>query len=132
MRPPDVGDRTVALGAVTVPVRDASGAAKGREGFVRIVVRGALLNILNPKLSLFFLALLPPFLSGRAETATAEMALLGGVFMGMTFVVFLGYGLFAAAARDRLLASARVMAWMNRGFAAVFAGLGLRLAFEKA
>ena len=108
------------------------GAAKRREGFVRIVVRGALLNILNPKLSLFFLALLPPFLSGRAETATAEMALLGGVFMGMTFVVFLGYGLFAAAARDRLLASARVMAWMNRGFAAVFAGLGLRLAFEKA
>ncbi|MBK1634955.1 LysE family translocator [Rhodovulum adriaticum] len=108
------------------------GAKPGHDGFVRIATRGALINILNPKLSLFFLALLPPFLSGNPGTATAEMALLGAVFMGLTFVIFLGYGLFAAAARDRLLTSARAMAWLNRGFAAVFAGLGLRLALERA
>lgn len=108
------------------------GEERGQDGFARIATRGALINILNPKLSLFFLALLPPFLSGDPATATAEMVFLGAVFMALTFVVFLGYGLFAAAARDRLLASARVMAWMNRGFAAVFAGLGLRLALEKA
>ncbi|MBL3567925.1 LysE family translocator [Rhodovulum sp. BSW8] len=108
------------------------GERAGRDGFFRIALRGALINILNPKLSIFFLALLPPFLSGNPATATAEMLALGGIFMGLTLAVFLGYGLFAAAARDRLLASARVMAWMNRGFAAVFAGLGLKLAFEKA
>ncbi|MEX5728404.1 threonine/homoserine/homoserine lactone efflux protein [Rhodovulum iodosum] len=110
----------------------AIGARKGRDGFWRIATRGALINILNPKLSLFFLALLPPFLSGDPARATAEMVLLGAVFMGLTLVIFLLYGLFAASARDRLLASARAMAWLNRGFAAVFAGLGLRLAMERA
>ena len=97
-----------------------------------IARRGALINILNPKLSIFFLALLPPFLSGNAATATAEMALMGGVFMGMTYVVFLLYGVFAAAARRRLLGSARVMRWISRSFAAVFAALAGRLALERA
>ncbi len=98
----------------------------------RIARRGALINILNPKLSIFFLALLPPFLSGNAGTATAEMAMLGGIFMAMTFAVFVAYALFASAARDAVLASETAMRWLNRTFAAVFAGLGLRLAFERA
>lgn len=100
-------------------------------GFV-IARRGALINILNPKLSIFFLALLPPFLSGNPLTATAEMLGLGAVFMVLTFAVFVIYGLFASAARDRLLSSARAMHWLNRGFATVFATLGARLAFERA
>ena len=97
-----------------------------------IVRRGALINILNPKLSIFFLALLPPFLSGDPTTATAEMLAMGAVFMVLTFVVFVGYGVFAAAARDKVLSSPRVIRWINRGFAAVFAGLAARLAMEKA
>ena len=97
-----------------------------------IVRRGALINILNPKLSIFFLALLPPFLSGNPGTATAEMLAMGAVFMVLTFVVFVGYGVFAAAARDKVLSSSRVVRWINRGFAAVFAGLAARLAMEKA
>ncbi len=97
-----------------------------------IVRRGALINILNPKLSIFFLALLPPFLSGNPGTATAEMLAMGAVFMVLTFVVFVGYGVFAAAARDKVLSSPRVVRWINRGFAAVFAGLAARLAMEKA
>ncbi len=103
-----------------------------REAGWRIARRGALINILNPKLSIFFLALLPPFLSGNAATATLEMIWLGGVFMAMTFAVFVLYGVFAAAARDWLLASERAMRWLNRGFAAIFAGLGARLALERA
>ncbi|WP_019956623.1 LysE family translocator [Yoonia vestfoldensis] len=103
-----------------------------RQSAVLIARRGALINILNPKLSIFFLALLPPFLSGDPATATAEMLLLGAVFMAMTLAVFLVYGIFAAAARDRLLQSAAVMRWLNRSFAAIFAALGARLAFEKA
>ncbi|MEM1264738.1 MAG: LysE family translocator [Pseudomonadota bacterium] len=101
-------------------------------GLVRVAWRGALLNILNPKLSVFFLALLPPFLSGAPETATVEIAGLGAVFMAMTFGVFVLYGLFAAAARDMVLASDRAMRWLNRVFAATFAALGLRLAAERA
>ncbi|MDH3264440.1 MAG: LysE family translocator [Paracoccaceae bacterium] len=98
----------------------------------RIARRGALINILNPKLSIFFLALLPPILSSNPATATAEMAGLGGIFMAMTLAVFVIYGLFAAAARDAVLASDRAMRWLNRTFAAVFGALGLRLAFEAA
>ncbi len=99
---------------------------------LRIARRGALINILNPKLSIFFLALLPPFLSGDPASATAEMILLGAVFMAMTFAVFCLYGFFAASVRTWLLASERAMAWLNRTFAAVFGGLALRLAFERA
>ncbi|MEM6406889.1 MAG: LysE family translocator [Pseudomonadota bacterium] len=97
-----------------------------------IARRGALINILNPKLSIFFLALLPPFLSGNPATATLEMSLLGGVFMALTFAVFVLYGLFAARARDAILGSERIMTWLNRSFAAVFAALGAKLALERA
>ncbi len=113
-------------GAVTIQ------ADARRHAYNRIAVRGALINILNPKLSIFFLALLPPFLSGNLATATTEMLGLGGVFMGLTLGVFLLYGAFAATLRQRILASRAAMSWLNRSFAAVFATLGLRLAFEKA
>ncbi len=107
-------------------------AAGGAQPGPRIAWRGALINILNPKLSVFFLALLPPFLSGNPGTATLEMALLGGVFMAMTFAVFLLYGAFAASARRYVLGSERALRWLNRGFAAIFAGLATRLAAERA
>lgn len=103
-----------------------------RQNGITIAWRGALINILNPKLSVFFLALLPPFLSGNPAAATVEMALLGAIFMAMTFVVFIFYGLFAAQARNFLLNSERALSWMNRSFAAVFAGLAARLALERA
>lgn len=106
-------------------------AAKSQDSGWRIARRGALINILNPKLSIFFLALLPPFLSGNAGTATIEMALLGAVFMAMTFAVFVLYGIFAAAARRWLLGSETVMTWLSRSFAAIFAALAGRLALER-
>ncbi|WP_136440264.1 LysE family translocator [Pacificoceanicola onchidii] len=102
-----------------------------RQSMTRIATRGALINILNPKLSVFFLALLPPFLSGDPASATMEMALLGAVFMAMTFGVFVIYGLFAAQARDWVLGSQRLMRWLNRSFAALFAALAGRLALER-
>ncbi len=107
-------------------------ATKTQHSGWQIARRGALINILNPKLSIFFLALLPPFLSGNAATATAEMTLLGAVFMGMTFAVFVLYGTFAAASRRWMLGSTRVMTWLNRSFAAIFAALAGRLALERA
>lgn len=102
-----------------------------RDG-LRIAARGAAINILNPKLSIFFLALLPPFLSGSPVTATAEMLFLGAVFMAMTLGVFVVYGLFAASARRYVLGSAAILRWLNRSFAAIFAGLAAKLALERA
>lgn len=97
---------------------------------MQIAKQGALINVLNPKLSIFFLALLPPFLSGNPTSATAEMVLLGALFMAITFAVFVLYGLFAAQARRLILGSETVLRWLNRSFAAIFAGLALRLAME--
>lgn len=99
---------------------------------LRIAQRGALINILNPKLSVFFLALLPPFLSGDPGTATLEMSLLGAVFMALTFVIFVLYGYFAAQARHFVLGSETVVKWLNRGFAGIFAALAARLPLERA
>lgn len=107
-------------------------AQRSTEAGPVIARRGALINILNPKLSIFFLALLPPFLSGDPQSATAEMAGLGAIFMAMTFAVFVLYGLFAAEARNLILGSERVMRWLDRGFAAIFAALAGRLALERA
>lgn len=104
---------------------------RSRDADWRIARQGALINILNPKLSIFFLALLPPFLSGNPATATSEMMAMGAIFMAMTFAVFVAYGVFAAAARDYLLQSERAMRWLNRGFAAIFATLAGRLALER-
>lgn len=113
-------------GALTVS------AERITESGLRFARRGALINILNPKLSIFFLALLPPFLSGNPATATLEMAAMGGIFMLMTFGVFVLYGVFAAAARTWLLGSERVMRWLNRSFAGLFAALAGRLVLERA
>jgi threonine/homoserine/homoserine lactone efflux protein len=110
----------------------AVSANAARQPGWRIARRGALINILNPKLSIFFLALLPPFLSENPATATAEMVAMGGVFMALTFGVFVVYGVFAATARRRLLESARAMRWLNRSFASIFALLAGRLALERA
>ncbi|WP_299829131.1 LysE family translocator [uncultured Roseobacter sp.] len=110
----------------------AISADRKAENGWQISRRAALINILNPKLSIFFLALLPPFLSGNPATATLEMTVLGGIFMALTFIVFLLYGLFAAQARAWLLGSEAVMRWLNRSFAAIFTALAGRLALERA
>ena len=98
---------------------------------IRIAINGALINVLNPKLALFFMAFLPQFLSGVPSTASTEMLSMGAVFMAMTFVVFVGYGVCAATARDRVLSNPGILRWLRRGFSASFAGLAAKLAFER-
>jgi threonine/homoserine/homoserine lactone efflux protein len=94
----------------------------------RIAVTGFLINILNPKLSIFFLAFLPQFIALDAAHPLRDMIGLSAAFMAMTFAVFVLYGLFAAAVRDRIVSRPRVMAWLRRVFAGGFALLGARLA----
>lgn len=105
---------------------DAVPAAAARPG--RIVADGLLINILNPKLSMFFLAFLPQFVPATAPAPALHMLGLAVVFMAMTFVVFVGYGAFAAAARRQVIGRPVVLRWLRRGFAGAFAVLALRLA----
>ena len=97
----------------------------------QLVIKACLLNILNPKLTLFFLAFLPQFIVPQAGSATVQMLSLSAVFMAMTFVVFVLYGLLAHLFRRAVIDSPKVQAWLRRGFAASFAGLGLNLALAQ-
>jgi threonine/homoserine/homoserine lactone efflux protein len=97
----------------------------------RVIVTGFLINILNPKLSIFFLAFLPQFIATEEVHPLERMLELSGVFMAMTFVVFSLYGLFAASVRDRVVTRPNVMKWLRRLFAGGFVALGARLAFAE-
>ena len=101
----------------------------GARSAVQVTVTGILINILNPKLSIFFLAFLPQFVSAGEVNPLSRMLALSAVFMLMTFVVFVGYGLFAASIRDHVISRPRVLTWMRRSFAGAFAALGAKLAF---
>lgn len=97
----------------------------------KIALHGFVINILNPKLSLFFLAFLPQFVSANTESPTLELMILAAIFMVMTFVVFIFYGGFAALVRDALISKPAIMMWMKRGFASAFGFLGLKLALSE-
>jgi threonine/homoserine/homoserine lactone efflux protein len=98
---------------------------------MQVTVTAILINILNPKLSIFFLAFLPQFISVNDANPLASMLTLSAVFMAMTFVVFVGYGLFAASIREHVISRLVVLTWMRRSFAAAFAALGAKLAFAE-
>lgn len=93
-----------------------------------VVVSAILVNVLNPKLSIFFFAFLPQFVSPAEASPVLRMLELSLVFMAMTFAVFALYGVFAAAARRQIVSRPSVLAWMRRAFAAAFVALGARLA----
>jgi threonine/homoserine/homoserine lactone efflux protein len=103
---------------------DARSAAK-------VIVTGFLINILNPKLSIFFLAFLPQFIAADEGHPVLRMLELSTAFMAMTFAVFVVYGLFAASVRDRIVTRPRAMTWLRRAFAGGFAALGVRLALAE-
>ncbi|MVS99903.1 LysE family translocator [Devosia marina] len=90
-----------------------------------------LVNLLNPKLSIFFFAFLPQFVPTGTQNAVMRMLELSGVFMAMTFVVFALYGLFAAAIRGQVMSRPAVLTWMRRSFAAAFVMLGAKLALTQ-
>lgn len=101
-----------------------------RRPATRIALRAVLLNVLNPKLTLFFLAFLPQFVD-RDRPGVPQLLALSGMFMAMTFAVFAGYGFLAHAFRRRVAGSRRVQDWMRRGFATGYAALAADLAFAR-
>jgi threonine/homoserine/homoserine lactone efflux protein len=93
-----------------------------------LMLRAFLLNILNPKLTIFFLAFLPQFVEPGAAQPLLQLLMLSAVFMAMTFVVFVVYGFVAHAFRQRVIESEKVQRGLRYGFAAAFASLGAKLA----
>lgn len=96
-----------------------------------IVTKAILLNLLNPKLTLFFLAFLPQFIPAGAAAPLTALLLLSGIFMAMTLAVFVLYGLIASRARHLALGSPGFLVGLRRGFAGIFALLGVRLALAE-
>jgi threonine/homoserine/homoserine lactone efflux protein len=109
---------------------DVSEESKPRTMFAT-ALNGAVINILNPKLSLFFLAFIPQFVNTSLPNATIAMVQLAAVFMALTFIVFVGYGACAALARDYVITRPAIMTWLRRSFAAAFGFLSLRLALSE-
>jgi threonine/homoserine/homoserine lactone efflux protein len=97
----------------------------------RVIVSAILINILNPKLTIFFFAFLPQFVSADDPDALLRMVELSAVFMLLTLVVFVAYGSFAAAIRTHVISRPKVLTWMRRVFAGAFVALGARLAFAE-
>ena len=95
---------------------------------MKVITSGILINILNPKLTIFFFAFLPQFVSATETRASLRMLELSAVFMLVTFAVFVVYGIFAAAIRSHVISRPRVLTWMRRIFAGTFAVLAGRLA----
>lgn len=96
-----------------------------------LVVKAFLLNILNPKLTIFFLAFLPQFVQPGTTEPLLQLLILSAAFMAMTFIVFVIYGFLAHGFRKAVIESPRVQCWLRRGFAATFASLGANLALTE-
>lgn len=97
----------------------------------RVIAQAVLINVLNPKLTLFFFVFLPQFVSPSEPAALQHMLVLSAVFMLLTLVVFAGYGIFAAGMRRRVLGRPRVVTWMRRMFAGSYVALAGRLALPE-
>ena len=98
---------------------------------LRTITSAVAVNLLNPKLTIFFLAFLPQFVAVHEAHVTTRMLELGAVFMAITFAIFVVYGVLAASVRDQVIGRPRVMTWMRRAFAGSFVALGARLAVAR-
>jgi threonine/homoserine/homoserine lactone efflux protein len=113
-------------GTLAVEVEeDGPGSAR------KTITIAVLINILNPKLTIFFFAFLPQFVDAGGAQAVLHMLGLSAVFMLITLVVFAVYGIFAAAVRNQVISRPRVLAWMRRVFAGSFVALSAKLAFTR-
>ncbi len=120
------------LGIGLLRTRGAEIALRGSSArsSVRLFADGALSNLSNPKIAIFYFAFLPQFVPAGAAHPTLSMLALGLVFAGLTFLVKAPVGLFAGMLSGWLRARPRALVWLHRASGAVLVGLGVRLAME--
>lgn len=106
-------------------------APSQRENARQIIFKAVLINLLNPKLSLFFLAFLPQFVDGSDPHAIRQFILCSGLFMAMTFIVFAIYGWMASRLRKHILSKPRMVKMLYKGFSAAFLLMSVRLALTQ-
>jgi threonine/homoserine/homoserine lactone efflux protein len=118
---------TILRDRTMLTVTDEAGGKSARQ----VIASAVLINVLNPKLSIFFFAFLPLFVSPDDPAPVARMVAMSLVFMALTFVIFAAYGALAAAVRQHVIHSVPVQTWLRRGFGAAFAGLAVQLALTQ-
>jgi threonine/homoserine/homoserine lactone efflux protein len=106
-------------------------AETARRSAAQVIVSAVAINILNPKLSIFFVAFLPQFVAADDPNRLTVMLELSAVFMLLTFAAFVVYGLLAASIRRHVIGRPRLLTWMRRSFAAAFVALGAKLALAE-
>jgi threonine/homoserine/homoserine lactone efflux protein len=99
--------------------------------FKNIILKAIAINLLNPKLTIFFFAFLPLFVSKDTASPTLEMILLSAVFMGITFIVFALYGILASGISAYLMNSAKAVKRLQQAFAIILAGFAVKLALSE-
>lgn len=98
---------------------------------MKIITKAIAINLLNPKLTIFFFAFLPLFVTKGSPSPTLEMILLSAVFMGITFIVFALYGILASGISAYLMNSSKVVKRLQQAFAVILAGFALNLALSE-
>lgn len=106
-------------------------AAGAPRSLRRLFLDGALSNVSNPKIAVFYFAFLPQFVRPGAAHPTLSVFVLGLLFAALTFLVKGPVGLAAGVLSGWLRSRPRVLAWLYRSSGAVLVGLGLKLAFER-
>ena len=99
--------------------------------FMKIILKAIAINLLNPKLTIFFFAFLPLFVSRNSTSPTVEMILLSAVFMGLTLIVFAVYGILASGISAYLMNSARAVKRLQQAFALILAGFAVKMALSE-
>lgn len=97
----------------------------------QIILKAIAINLLNPKLTIFFLAFLPLFVSENSSSPTLEMILLSSIFMLITFIVFALYGILSSGISAYLIKSSQAVKRMQQAFAVILAGFAVQLAFSE-
>jgi len=97
----------------------------------QIVTKAIAINLLNPKLTIFFFAFLPLFISKNSSSPTMEIIMLSIVFMGMTFFIFALYGILASGISAYLINSSKAVKRLQQAFAVILAAFAVKLALSE-
>jgi threonine/homoserine/homoserine lactone efflux protein len=98
---------------------------------IKIILKAIAINLLNPKLTIFFFAFLPLFVSKSTASPAVQMLMLSAVFMGITLIVFALYGILASGVSAYLVNSSTTVKRVQRTFALILAGFAVKLALSE-